>query len=258
MEENMKRSLEGKIAVVTGAADGVGFGIAEALTSEGATVVVADLQQDAIDRACARLGGGAWGRATDISKLDQVQALYAQVKEQHGRIDCVIANAGIGDHAVLGSITEQQVDWTFAVNVKGVIFTVQAALPLMPRGGSVVVIGSTASEIPPPGMSVYGASKAAVRTLVRSWVYDAKDLGIRINVLSPGTVNTQSLRRAMTKALGEERGMAAVEAIAGRNPSGRIGEPREIGRATVFLCSDAASYVNGVELFADGGMRAAT
>src|SRR5262249_2387927 len=156
-------------------------------------------------------GDGSWGRVTDVSNLAQVEALYAQVKAKHGRIDLVIANAGIGDHAALGSITEQQIDRTFGINVKGVIFTVQAALPLMARGGSVVIIGSTASEIPPPGMSVYGASKAAVRILVRSWVYDVKEIGIRINVLSPGTVNTQSLRTAMTKALGAERGMAAVE-----------------------------------------------
>jgi len=253
----MTRSLEGKIAVVTGAAAGVGYGIAEALASEGATVVVADLHQEAIDRAVAGLGGSAWGRVADVSNLSQVEALYSHVKQRHGRLDLVIANAGIGDHAALGAITEEQFDRTFAVNVKGVLFTVQAALPMMPRGGSVVIIGSTGSDLPPPGMSLYGASKAAVRTLVRSWVYDVQAMGLRINVLSPGTVNTQSLRTALVRALGAERGTAAVEAISARSPSGRIGEPREIGRVTAFLCSDAASYINGVELFVDGGMRAA-
>jgi NAD(P)-dependent dehydrogenase (short-subunit alcohol dehydrogenase family) len=186
-----------------------------------------------------------------------MEKLYEEVKSKYERLDAVIANAGIGDHAPLGSITERQFDRTFDVNVKGVLFTVQPALPLLRKGGSIVIIGSTASEYPPPGMSIYGAAKAAVRNLVRSWIYDLKGWGLRINVLSPGTVNTPSLRSAMTKALGEERATAAVNAIAQRSPSARIGEPREIGTATAFLCSDAASYINGVELFVDGGLIAA-
>ena len=253
----MNLALEGKIAVITGAAQGIGFGIAEELVSQGASVVIVDLQKEQVDKAVAAIGPKAFGFVADVSKLSDMEALYAEVKSRYGRLDAVIANAGIGDHGPLGTITEEQFDRTFGVNVKGVLFTVQPALPLLKKGGAVVVIGSTASEIPPPGMSLYGAAKAAVRNLVRTWIHDIKGSGIRMNVLSPGTVDTESLRRALTNALGPERAAVAVTAISERSPSARIGTPREIGAATAFLCSDAASYVNGVELFADGGLLAA-
>jgi NAD(P)-dependent dehydrogenase (short-subunit alcohol dehydrogenase family) len=253
----MNLALEGKIAVVTGAASGIGFGIAEEFVRQGASVVVVDLQKEQVDKAVAAIGPRAFGFVANVSKLSDMEALYAEVRSKYGRLDAVVANAGIGDHAPLGSITERQFDRTFDVNVKGVLFTVQPALPLLEKGGTVVIIGSTASEFPPPGMSIYGASKAAVRNLVRSWIYDIKGSGIRMNVLSPGTVDTVSLRTAMTNALGAERATAAVSAISARSPSARIGTPREIGTVAAFLCSDAASYVNGVELFADGGLIAA-
>ncbi|NUP07471.1 MAG: SDR family oxidoreductase [Polyangiaceae bacterium] len=255
--ESTNHVLKGKVAVVTGAASGIGYGIADELVRQGAFVYVVDLRKTQVDEAAAAIGPNALGFVADVTKLSDMDALYAEVKSRHGRLDAVIANAGIGDHGPLGTITEEQFDRTFGVNVKGVLFTVQPALPLMTRGGSVVIIGSTASEVPPPGMSIYGASKAAVRNLVRSWVFDVKGSGIRMNVLSPGTVDTPSLRTALTKALGAERAAVAVGAIAERSPSGRIGTPREIGSVTAFLCSDAASYVNGVELFADGGLIAA-
>jgi NAD(P)-dependent dehydrogenase (short-subunit alcohol dehydrogenase family) len=253
----MNMALEGKVAVVTGAASGIGFGIAEELVRQGASVVVVDLHREQIDKAVATIGPKALGFVADVSKLSDMEALYAKVKSEYGRLDAVIANAGIGDHGPLGTITEAQFDRTFDVNVKGVLFTVQPAMPLLEKGGAVVIIGSTASEYPPPGMSIYGAAKAAVRNLVRSWIYDVKGSGIRMNVLSPGTVDTLSLRSAMTKALGAERATVAVNAISERSPSGRIGAPREIGTVAAFLCSDAASYVNGVELFADGGLMTA-
>jgi NAD(P)-dependent dehydrogenase (short-subunit alcohol dehydrogenase family) len=253
----MNMSLEGKVAVVTGAAGGIGFAIAEEFVRQGASVVVADLQKEQVEKAVATLGSKSFGIVADVSKLSDMEALYREVKSRYGRLDAVVANAGIGDHAALGSITEKQFDRTFGVNVKGVLFTVQPALPVLQKGGAVVIIGSTASECPPPGMSLYGAAKGAVRNLVRSWVFDIKGSGIRMNVLSPGTVDTQSLRTAMTNALGAERATVAVDAISARSPSQRIGAPREIGAVAAFLCSDAASYVNGVELFADGGLMAA-
>jgi NAD(P)-dependent dehydrogenase (short-subunit alcohol dehydrogenase family) len=253
----MSFSIEGKIAVVTGAASGIGFAIAEDFVKHGANVVLADLQQEGLDKAVRAIGPKSSAVVCDVSKLASVEALYREVKARHGRLDIVVANAGIGDHAPLGKITEAQFDRTFGVNAKGVLFTVQSALPLMSSRGSVIIIGSTASEYPPPGMGLYGASKAAVRNMVRSWVYDIKGSGIRINVLSPGTVDTESLRSAMTKALGPERAVAAVSAISQRSPSERIGSPHEIGDVAVFLASDASSYVNGVELFADGGLIAA-
>jgi NAD(P)-dependent dehydrogenase (short-subunit alcohol dehydrogenase family) len=253
----MSTSLEGKIAVVTGGASGIGFAIAEQFVRYGARVVIADLQQAQIDRAVAAIGSKCSGVRADVSKLVDVEALYQHVMTTHGRLDAVVANAGIGDHGRLGKITEAQFDRTFGVNVKGVLFTVQSALPLLESGGTVVIIGSTASEYPPPGMSIYGASKAAVRNLVRSWIYDVRGSGIRMNVLSPGTVDTESLRRAMTDALGAERAAGAVNAISERSPSRRIGSPREIGEVAAFLSSDASSYINGVELFVDGGLIAA-
>ena len=253
----MSFSVEGKVAVVTGAASGIGFAIAEELVRHGASVVLADRQQEALDKAVSALGSKSSAVVCDVSKLADIEALYREVQARHGRLDAVVANAGIGDHAPLGKITEAQFDRTFGVNAKGVLFTVQAALPLMKSGGSIIIIGSTASEYPPPGMGIYGASKAAVRNMVRSWVYDIKGSGIRINVLSPGTVDTESLRTAMTKALGPERAVAAVNAISQRSPSERIGDPHEIGKIAVFLSSEASSYINGVELFADGGLIAA-
>lgn len=253
----MSLALEGKVSVITGAASGIGFGIAEEFVSQGARVVVVDLQQEQVDKAVASIGPNAFGVVADVSKLTDMEALYREVRSRYGRLDAVIANAGIGDHGPLGTITERQFDRTFNVNVKGVLFTIQPALPLLVKGASVVVIGSTASEYPPPAMGIYGGAKAAVRNMVRSWIYDVKGSGIRMNVLSPGTVDTLSLRSAMTQAVGAERATAAVKAIADRSPSARIGTPREIGAVAAFLCSDAASYVNGVELFADGGLIAA-
>jgi NAD(P)-dependent dehydrogenase (short-subunit alcohol dehydrogenase family) len=173
--------------------------------------------------------------------------------ERHGRLDAVVANAGIGAHAPLGSITEEQFDWTFNVNAKGVLFTVQPALPLLPSGGT-VIIGSTVSIQPPRGMSMYGGAKAAVRNFIRAWIKDIKGSGIRMNVLSPGAVDTESLRRALGMAQGADQVDPAIKTTGEGNPTGRIADPREMGKAAVFLSSDASSFITGVELFADGGM----
>jgi NAD(P)-dependent dehydrogenase (short-subunit alcohol dehydrogenase family) len=183
-----------------------------------------------------------------------MEAMFAQVMERHGRLDVVVANAVIGDHAPLGSITEQQFDRMFDTNVKGVLFSVQPALALLPSGGSIVIIGSTASIQPPPGMSLYGGGKAALRAMIRTWIQDIKGSGIRINVLSPGAVDTPSLRSALEAASGADKVDAAIERMGAGNPLGRIAEPSEMGKAAAFLASDASSFITGVELFADGGM----
>ncbi|REK90465.1 SDR family NAD(P)-dependent oxidoreductase [Streptomyces inhibens] len=250
----MSLSLEGKVAVVTGGASGVGLGIAQEFVEHGARVVITDLQQAQLDEAVAMIGANCSGIVADVTNLAEMEAMYREVMRRHGRLDSVVANAGIGDHSPLGSITEEQFDRTFNVNAKGVLFTVQPALPLLPPGGTVVIIGSTASIQPPRGMSMYGGAKAAVRNFVRGWIQDIKGSGVRMNVLSPGAVDTESLRRALGQALGADQVDAAVKSMGEGNPTGRVAQPREMGKAAVFLSSDASSFITGVELFADGGM----
>jgi NAD(P)-dependent dehydrogenase (short-subunit alcohol dehydrogenase family) len=240
----------GKIALVTGGATGLGFAIAEELVSQGARVVVTGRRQKVLDDAVAVLGEMSTAVQADVSKLEDLGRLFSQIRAEHGRLDVLVANAGKGELEPLGSITEASFDRLFDTNVKGVVFTVQHALPLMSPGGSIVIVGSTASISPGPGLSVYGATKAALRALVRSWVLDIKGRGIRINLLSPGPVNTPSLRNMFATPKEAE---AAITFLSGQSTIGRIGEPEEIGRAVAFLASDAASYVNGSELFADGG-----
>ncbi|MFD0265739.1 SDR family NAD(P)-dependent oxidoreductase [Streptomyces sp. NPDC127106] len=250
----MPLPLEDRVAVITGAANGVGLGIAQEFAENGAQVVITDLRQADLDAAVAHIGGACTGIVADVTSLASMESMYAQVKARHGRVDAVVANAGIGAHAPLGAITEEQFDRTFGVNAKGVLFTVQPALPLMSAGSTVVIIGSTASIEPPRGMGLYGGSKAAVRAFIRSWIQDVKGSGIRMNVLSPGAVDTESLRRALGMAQGADEVEAAVERMGEGNPTGRIADPREIGKAAVFLSSDASGFVTGVELFVDGGM----
>ncbi|MFF0063157.1 SDR family NAD(P)-dependent oxidoreductase [Streptomyces sp. NPDC005279] len=250
----MNLSLEGKVAVVTGGASGVGLGIAQEFVEHGARVVITDLQQAHLDEAVAVIGPNCSGIVADVTDLESMEMMYREVKTRYGRLDAVVANAGIGAHAPLGSITEEQFDRTFDVNAKGVLFTVQPALPLLPSGGTVVIIGSTASIQPPRGMSMYGGAKAAVRNFIRAWIQDIKGSGIRMNVLSPGAVDTESLRRALEMAQGADQVDAAIRSMGEGNPTGRIADPREMGKAAVFLSSDASSFVTGVELFADGGM----
>lgn len=240
-------SFENKIVLVTGGSAGIGFAIAKELALQGATVVITGRRQQQLDEAVQAIGANVSAILADASNLAELDALYQSIQARHGRLDVLVANAGVGDFAPLGAITEAHFDLIFDTNVKGVTFTVQQALPLMRHGGSIVIIGSTTSIDPGAGMSVYGASKAALRNLVRSWIQDIKGSGIRINVLSPGPVNTEGLRRFM----GDNQDGFAM--LRDRSPIGRIGEPEEIGRAVAFLASDASGYINGVELFADGG-----
>jgi NAD(P)-dependent dehydrogenase (short-subunit alcohol dehydrogenase family) len=245
---------EGKIGLVTGGSSGIGFAIARELLERGATVVITGHDEAEVAEAVTSLGSNCWGRRADVSNLAEMTALYADVIARHGRLDTVVANAGIGDHGPLATVTEAQFDNTFDVNVKGVVFTVQPAIPLMTNGGTVVIIGSTASIQPPMNMSLYGGAKAAIRSFVRSWIQEIKGTAIRINVLSPGATDTLSLRRALAQAHGEEGVPAAVRAMGEQNPLGRLADPREIAKAVLFLAGDESSYITGVELFADAGL----
>jgi NAD(P)-dependent dehydrogenase (short-subunit alcohol dehydrogenase family) len=242
------KDLLGKIAVVTGGGSGIGLAIAKRLANDGASVVITGRRQAVLDEAVASLGGAAVGIVADVSQAASNEALYANVRRRYGRIDVLVASAGGGVHAPLGEITEAQIDQQFSTNVKGVVLTIQGALGLFVPGSSVVIIGSTASMDPGPTMSIYGGTKAAVRNMVRSWVTELKGTGIRINILSPGPTNTESLREAFGEKADE--GIAFLTA---KSPLGRIGEPDEIASAVAFLASNASSYINGVELFADGG-----
>ncbi|SHJ21628.1 NAD(P)-dependent dehydrogenase, short-chain alcohol dehydrogenase family [Roseomonas rosea] len=241
-------AIDKPVALVTGASSGIGLAIARRFAELGMQVVLVGRRQGALDAAASSLGAAALSLAADVTSPADLERLFAEVKARFGRLDVLVPNAGGGQHAPLGQITEAQFDQQFATNVKGVVFTVQMALPLMKPGASIVIVGSTASIDPGPTMSIYGATKAAVRNLVRSWVSDLKGSGIRINIVSPGPTNTASLRDAFGEHA--EEGMAFLTA---KSPIGRIGEPDEIAAVAAFLASDAASYVNGVELFADGG-----
>jgi NAD(P)-dependent dehydrogenase (short-subunit alcohol dehydrogenase family) len=250
----MADSMEGKVGVVTGAGRGVGLGIAQEFIAAGAKVVITDVDKTLIDDAVESLGSSASGFQADVTRLSDMEALYEEVANRHGRLDAVVANAGVGDSAPFGKITEQQFDFIFGVNTKGVLFTAQAALPTLSRGGTIVIIGSTASIQPPVGMSLYGGSKAAIRNFVRVWIQELKEQAIRINILSPGAIDTPSLRIALEGASGADHVDRIVAEMGQGNPSGRLGAAQEIGRAAVFLSSDQSSFVNGVELFVDGGM----
>ena len=250
----MNLPLENKVAVVTGGTSGIGFAIAKQFVAAGAHVVLTGIDRAEIDRAVADVGESCTGFLANSSVLTDMEALYEGVRHRHGHLDAVVANAGIGDHAPLGKITEEQFDRTFGTNTKGVLFTVQPALPLMSGGGTVVVLGSTATMSPPQGMSMYGGAKAAARAFIRSWIQDAKGSGIRFNMLSPGAVDTDSLRAALTKAHGADKLDADLKQMGEGNPLGRVGQPDEIAAAVLFLCCDASSFITGIELFADGGM----
>jgi NAD(P)-dependent dehydrogenase (short-subunit alcohol dehydrogenase family) len=244
----MSNSLEGKIAVVTGGSTGIGLGIAKRFVSEGAQVVITGRRQAELDAAVAEIGSEASAVRADVSVLADLDALYEEVGKRHGRIDVLVANAGGGSLMKLGEITEDHYDTTFAINVKGVLFTVQKALPLMKQGGSIIVTGSTTSIMGTEAFSVYSGTKAAIRNFVRSWILDLKGSGIRVNVLSPGPIDTPALRGVADQAEG------LLDYFATQIPLGRIGDPDETGKVAVFLASDASSFVNGAELFVDGGL----
>jgi len=246
----MNKSLTGKVALVTGGSTGIGLGAAQELAAQGARVFITGRRQAELDAAVEAIGPAATAIRADASVLADLDAVYAQIAKAAGRLDILFANAGGGDMLPLGAITEEHFDRIFGTNVRGVLFTVQKALPLLVDGASVILTSSTTSIQGTANFSVYSASKAAVRNFARSWALDLKDRGIRVNVVSPGPVRTPGLGDLVP----EEARQGLFDALASQVPLGRLGEPREIGKAVAFLASESASFINGIELFVDGGM----
>ena len=247
----MSKKLGNKIALVTGANSGIGLATAQRFAAEGAYVFLTGRRKPELDAAVASIGKNAFGVQSDVSKLADLDALFSVIKQQKGRLDILFANAGGGEFAPLGSITEEHFDKIFSINVKGVLFAVQKALPLLVDGSSIILNASIVSIKGMPNFSVYSATKAAVRSFARSWTNDLKDRKIRVNAISPGPIDTPALS-----------GLAATEEVASQIkagliagvPMGRLGTPDEIAKAAVFLASDDSSFVTGIELFVDGGM----
>ena len=236
--------LEGKVAVITGATSGMALATAKLFVEEGAYVFITGRRKETLDQAVKAIGKNVTGVQADSSKLDDLDRLYATVKKEKGRIDVLFASAGGGELGPLGSITEEQFDRTFGLNVRGTLFTVQKALPLFSDGGSIILNASIAGVKGFPGAGVYSASKAAVRSFARTWTVELKDRKIRVNVLSPGTIDT-----AILDVFPQEAKDFFVSLI----PWRRMGRPEEIATAVLFLASSDSSFVTGIELFVDGG-----
>lgn len=242
--------LEGKIAVITGANSGIGLGAAKRFAAEGAHVYITGRRQEELEKAAAEIGPGVTAVQGDVTKAADLDHLFETVRTQHGRIDILFANAGTASLEPLGQITEAGFDQTFGLNVRGTVFTVQKALPLMKEGGSIILTGSTTGVMGTPAFSVYSATKAAIRNLARSWALDLIGTGIRVNVLSPGATKTPGL-----ETIAEAAGASTLyETLLAQTPAGRIAEPDDVAAVAVFLASDDSRVMTGSEIFADGGM----
>lgn len=241
------KKLQGKVAVVTGGNSGIGLATAKQFVAEGAYVFITGRRQKELDAAVKEIGDNVAAVQGDVTNLTDLDRLYSIVKEQKGHIDILFANAGIVEFAALGEITEEHFDKVFNINVKGVVFTVQKALPLLKDDSSVVINGSTVSVLGQPALNIYAATKAAVRSFARSWALELKERRIRVNVVSPGPVKTPAFDYL---GITEEMLRGMLEKV----PLGRVGTVEEIAKATLFLASDDSSYVTGTELFVDGGM----
>ena len=244
--------LEGKVAVITGGNSGIGLATAQRFADEGAHVFITGRRRNELDAAVRQIGKQATGVQGDVSNLADLDRLYATVKREKGRIDVVFANAGAGDAlAPLGAISEELFDTTFSRNVKGLLFTVQKALPFLLDGGSIILNASIAASKGMPALSVYSATKAAVRSFARGWTVDLKARKIRVNAISPGPIDTPGVKSlGLTEAQLEQFKTDVVGAV----PLARMGRADEIASAALFLASDDSSYVTGIELFVDGGM----
>ncbi|WP_219837256.1 SDR family NAD(P)-dependent oxidoreductase [Paenibacillus sp. R14(2021)] len=241
--------FDGKVAVITGGTSGIGLATAQQFVHEGAHVFITGRRQSELDAAEKLIGKNVTGVQGDISKLEDLDRLYEVVKQEKGKLDILFANAGVGSMLPLGEITEEHYYKTFDVNVKGTIFTVQKALPLFPdKAGSIILTGSTAGSIGDPAFSVYGATKAAIRQLARNWILDLKGTGMRLNVISPGFVHTPAYDDLFGAGIDQ-----VLEHAKTVTPLGRVGTVEEIANAVLFLASNESSYVNGIELFVDGG-----
>ena len=244
--------LEGKIALVTGGNSGIGFATAKRFVDEGAYVFITGRRDAELAAAVKQLERNVTGIQGDVSNLADLDRLFSQIKAEKGRLDIVFANAGIARYASLGEITEQQFDSMFDTNVKGLLFTVQKALPLMPDGASVILNASIVASKGFPTNSVYSATKAAVRSFARTWTSDLKGRRIRVNAVSPGPIDTPGLSELV--ASGGTDGADRLKMLSSGVPLGRLGSPDEIAKAVAFLASDEASFIAGIELFVDGGI----
>jgi NAD(P)-dependent dehydrogenase (short-subunit alcohol dehydrogenase family) len=247
----MSKKLEGKVALITGGSSGLGLATARLFAAEGAFIFITGRRKAELDDAVAGFGSAAVGVQGDISKLDDLDRLHEIIRRKAGRLDVLFANAGGGNFLPLGQITEAHYDTIFDVNVKGTLFTVQKALPLMPDGATIVLNGSMVSIKAFPAFSVYAASKAALRSFARSWSVDLKDRGIRVNVVAPGTVVTPGYKTQL--GMTDEQIKQFESQMSATTPLGRTGTPDEIAKAVLFLASDDSSFVTGIELFVDGG-----
>jgi NAD(P)-dependent dehydrogenase (short-subunit alcohol dehydrogenase family) len=247
--ESIAKRLEGKIAVITGGSSGIGFATAQQFVNEGAYVFIMGRGQSEVDAAVRRIAKNVSGLHGDVSNLEDLDRLYNTVKQQKDRIDVLFANAGILEFAPLGSITEFHFDKSFDINVKGLLFTVQKALPLFQDGGSIILTASVNASKGFEATSVYSATKAAIRSFARSWSVDLKHRKIRVNAISPGPIDTPMTRSMIQGESGEQLKNKLLSTM----PLGRMGNPDEIAKAVSFLASDDSSFVTGIELFVDGG-----
>jgi len=245
--------LSGKIAIVTGGNSGIGLATAQLFAAEGAQVVITGRRKAELDAAVAEIGYGAVGVQGDVSKLADLDALYVEVKAKFGRIDILFDNAGVCELAPLSAVTEEHFDKQFGINVKGLLFSVQKALPLFVDGGAIILNSSIANTTGLPTFGVYSATKAAVRSFARTWTAELKDRKIRVNAISPGPIETPIFGKLGLPADQMQQFDAQISA---QVPLGRFGKANEIAKAALFLASDDASYVAGVDLYVDGGMVA--
>jgi len=242
--------LEGKTALVTGGNSGIGLATAKQFVNEGAYVFITGRRESELAAAVKEIGKNVTGIQGDVSNLGDLDRLFAKIKQEKGKLDIVFANAGVATYAPLGAITEEHYDSIFNINVKGLLFTVQKALPLLPDGASIILNASIVASKGFSANSVYSATKAAVRSFARTWTTDLKDRRIRVNAVSPGSTDTPGLSDLLASSeVGEQR----KKMIANSVPLGRFGTPDEIAKAVVFLASDDSSYITGIELFVDGG-----
>jgi NAD(P)-dependent dehydrogenase (short-subunit alcohol dehydrogenase family) len=242
--------LQGKVALVTGGTSGIGLATAKRFVSEGAYVFITGRREAELAAAIKEVGNDVTAIRGDVANLGDLDRLYAQIKQDKGRLDIVFANAGTAKYATVGEITEELYDSIFDTNVKGLLFTVQKALPLLPDGASIILNASIVASKGLASNSVYSATKAAVRSFARTWTTDLKARHIRVNAVSPGSIDTPGLNELLGSS---ETGQQRLKMISTAVPLGRLGKPDEIANAVVFLASDEASYITGAELFIDGG-----
>jgi NAD(P)-dependent dehydrogenase (short-subunit alcohol dehydrogenase family) len=248
--EKLMGKLAGKIALVSGASSGIGLATAKEFVKEGAYVFITGRRHSELAAAATEIGRNVTGVRGDVSNLRDLDRLYAQIKQEKGKLDIVFANAGAAKYAPFGTITEELYDSIFNINVKGLLFTVQKALPLLPDGASIILNASIVASKGLSANSVYSATKAAVRSFARTWTTDLKDRRIRVNAVSPGSIDTPGLSELLASS---ETGQQRLKMLSTSVPLGRLGKPDEIAKAVVFLASDDSSYITGTELFVDGG-----